>query len=39
MIDRDIIEAKFDIIERNLKFIQENYAGMPPEEIEYPSLF
>ena len=34
MIDRDIIEAKFDIIERNLKFIQENYAGVPPEEIE-----
>ena len=34
MIDRDIIEAKFDIIERNLRFIQENYAGMPPEEIE-----
>ncbi len=34
MTDRDIIEAKFDIIERNLKFIQENYAGMPPEEIE-----
>lgn len=23
MIDGDIIEAKFDIIERNLKFIQE----------------
>lgn len=34
MIDRDIVEAKFDIIERNLRFIQENYAGRQPEEIE-----
>ncbi len=34
MIDRDIIEAKFDIIERNLKFIQEEYAGKSAEEIE-----
>ncbi len=34
MIDRDIIEAKFDIIERNLKFIRDNYLGVPPEKIE-----
>ncbi|RLJ02561.1 MAG: hypothetical protein DRP11_02900 [Candidatus Aenigmatarchaeota archaeon] len=34
MIDRDIIEAKFDIIERNLKFIRENYFHMEPEELE-----
>jgi uncharacterized protein YutE (UPF0331/DUF86 family) len=34
MIDKDIIEAKFDIIERNLKFIREEYANKSAEEIE-----
>ncbi len=34
MIDKDIIEAKFDIIERNLKFIKENYKNKTPEEID-----
>lgn len=34
MIDKDIIEAKFDIVERNLKFIEEYFKGKDAEEIE-----
>ena len=34
MIDRDLIEAKFDIIERNLHFIRSYYEGKTAEEIE-----
>jgi uncharacterized protein YutE (UPF0331/DUF86 family) len=33
MIDRDIIEAKFDIIEKNLKFLQE-FKDLSVEELE-----
>ena len=34
MIDKDLIEAKFDIIERNLHFIRSYYEGKTAEEIE-----
>lgn len=34
MIDKDLIEAKFDIIERNLRFIREFYSEKTAEEIE-----
>ena len=33
MIDRDIIEAKFDIIDKNLKFLQE-FKDTSVEELE-----
>ena len=32
MIDKDLIEAKFDIIERNLHFIRSYYGGKIAEE-------
>jgi len=34
MIDRDLIEGKFDIIERNLNFIRDNYSDIEPEYLE-----
>lgn len=34
MVDKDLIEAKFDIIERNLSFIRENYSSIKPEELQ-----
>ena len=34
MIDKDLIEAKIDIIERNLRFIRESYGNKTAEEIE-----
>ncbi len=34
MIDKDLIEAKFDLIEKNLKFINSYYKDKTPEEIE-----
>ncbi|RLF53918.1 MAG: DUF86 domain-containing protein [Thermoplasmata archaeon] len=34
MIDRDLIEGKFDIIERNLNFIKDNYSDIEPEDLE-----
>lgn len=33
MIDRDVIEAKFDIIETNLKFLQE-FKDKTPKDLE-----
>lgn len=33
MIDKDLIEAKFDIIETNLKFLHE-FRGKTPKELE-----
>ncbi len=34
MTDRDLVEAKFDIIERNLAFIRKEYAGKQPAAVE-----
>ncbi|MEA2055055.1 MAG: DUF86 domain-containing protein [Candidatus Thermoplasmatota archaeon] len=34
MIDKDLMEAKLDIIERDLRFVKENYKGIKPEEVE-----
>lgn len=34
MIDRDVIQAKFDIVERNLKFLEDEYVGKNPEEVK-----
>ncbi|RLF59413.1 MAG: DUF86 domain-containing protein [Thermoplasmata archaeon] len=34
MVDKDLIEGKFDIIERNLDFIRDNYSDIGPEDLE-----
>ncbi len=34
MVDKDLIEGKFDIIERNLDFIRDNYSDIEPEDLE-----
>ena len=34
MVDKYLIEGKFDIIERNLDFIRDNYSDIEPEDLE-----